>query len=269
VVHDNATPLGSGESYTASAEVTLPAGVEGPFYVYVFTDVEPYRGLPDTEDERGDNERSRSEHYAGNVWEPPGLANNAGQTDTTIVYREADLVISDLVLTPATADSGSSVTASFTVTNQGTRQTREWSWNDRVYLSRDAALDSGDLLLGEFGRYGYLDPDASYDRSLDFMLPEGVDGDYFVLVYTDSDVSGQVVGGGVSDLSRVPPLRVGGDSVKEYRGEGNNITPLRHCTVDGGAAAPTCSVTACERAERVHHRWQRLRPSPYRVEQPR
>ena len=44
VPHSNATDLASGESYTGMATVTLPAGISGTWYVYVFTDRDPVNG---------------------------------------------------------------------------------------------------------------------------------------------------------------------------------------------------------------------------------
>ncbi|TAK53398.1 MAG: hypothetical protein EPO25_10765, partial [Gammaproteobacteria bacterium] len=245
-LHDNSQGLAAGGSYTAELEVALPAGADGPFFVFVMADV-PWRGQPD-EDTRGWNQLSL-ERYAREAWEPVGLLNNVHSTMTEVVYREADLVVSGLTLVPDTADSGSQVSASFTVTNEGTRQTRTWQWTDRVYLSRDPALDSGDFELGEFLHEGALDAGASYGQSLQFTLPEGIEGEFYVLVYADSDVDDQVLFGSATVWSPTAKLDLRRDRVAEYRGEGNNITaaPL-HVDL---RPAPDLQVAAVTIPERV------------------
>src|SRR5262249_31538647 len=59
----------------------------------------------------------------------------------------------------------------------------------------------------------------SYSASLDVRLPDGIGGDFDILVFTDSNIQGPIdgpkVGGdGSGDMGRV----------EEFQGEGNNIT---------------------------------------------
>ena len=102
-----------------------------------------------------------------------------------IQYREADLQISELTV-PATGASGHDIPVSFVVTNHGVRATRQSSWTDRVFLSRDPSLDPGDLLLGEAIHQGSLAPAASYRTSLDVRLPDSIEGPFYLLAYADS-----------------------------------------------------------------------------------
>ena len=205
-------------------------------YVYVVTDANPRDlGNQDPEDAAGDNTFSRV-HYARAVFETPGLINNTQRGDTAIVYRESDLVISNLTVDPVTTQSGGSMSATFTVTNQGTRDTREARWYDRVFLSQDAALDSTDFEIGEFEHLGALPVGASYDRTLNFTLPEGISGEWHIIVYTDADVDGATFTGAEPSLDRGGNLRVGNDLVSEYRGEGNNLS-VQPITIDLRPAA--------------------------------
>ena len=86
--------------------------------------------------------------------------------------------------------SGDLINVSFTVTNQGNRDTREFRWSDRVYLSRDPSLDPGDLQVADFLRYGPLAAGASYTQSFQVQLPDGAEGRWYVIAFTDSDVYG-------------------------------------------------------------------------------
>jgi large repetitive protein len=262
LLHDNSAGFASGASYNASVEIRLPPGVEGPYYFYVTTDAKGARpvngqasehlapGLLGASGGQGTIQNDSSRRvYATMVWEPPGLLNNLAATTSAIVYREADLVISNLSLESPSVESGSQLDVSFVVTNQGARQTRESLWFDRVYLSRDASLDVSDLLLGEFRRDGSLDSGASYEATLRLSLPEGIEGDYFVLAYTDSDVGGMPSDGGSADPALAFRVRVSSDAVKEYRGEGNNITATPLDVVL--RPAPDLQVAAISIPERV------------------
>ena len=54
------------------------------------------------------------------------------------------------------------MTLSWTVTNEGTGDTLESRWFDRIYMSSDSVLDGSDLLLGEQNRNGVLAVGESY-----------------------------------------------------------------------------------------------------------
>ena len=108
-------------------------------------------------------------------WAFEDPTNNLSRHPLTVTYREADLQVTQLTV-PTTAASGEVVSVSFVVANQGTRETRQSSWKDRVFLSRDPSLDRHDLLLGEVTRQGSLAAGESYQASLDVRLPDSIDG---------------------------------------------------------------------------------------------
>ena len=64
------------------------------------------------------------------------------------------------------------------------------AWSDRIYMSTDTFVDSGDLVLGTVSHSGALAPGESYTATRSVTLPHGVSGDFFFLVRTD--VSDQV-----------------------------------------------------------------------------
>ncbi len=111
--------------------------------------------------------------------------NNVLAAPFAVEYFEPDLVISDLNV-PITATSGQTVQVDFTVTNQGTRDTRTNRWTDRVFLSKDPSLDRFDTMIGAFTRNDYLSVGDSYQGSVDVRIPDGIDGEFYLLVLTDS-----------------------------------------------------------------------------------
>src|SRR5262249_48272293 len=121
----------------------------------------------------------------------------------------------------------------WTVTNRGTRDTREEVWADNVFLSTDPSVDTGDVLLGSSIRRGTLARDASYTTKLDVRLPIDVQGSFYILVFTDAPL-----------LSRPQS-----DLVKEFRDEGNNITAAALTVL--ATPAPDLQVTAVVAPDRV------------------
>src|SRR5262249_25377299 len=136
----------------------------------------------------GVNDLSR-QYFTTNGYEDP--SNNLTTVPIPVVYREPDLKVTSLSVPNTTPKSGETIRVGWTVTNIGTRATREREWVDRVYLTLDPSLDFGDQLLGEALRSG--DPLAiggSYDRALDVSLPDGIQGNFYILVFVDSNVYG-------------------------------------------------------------------------------
>ena len=149
--HSNANNLASGESYTGSATVTLPAGISGTWYVYVFTDRDPVNGedVP-----QAGAFPEWPQEFQSRVWDTD-KTHSESSTSLNVIYAEPELVISN-VTAAGTATSGATVPISFTVTNDGNRTTRVDTWFDRVYIATDSSLDTQDELLGTFEHQGYL-----------------------------------------------------------------------------------------------------------------
>lgn len=160
--------LDPGESYTVHRRVSLPPDVGGPgWFIKAWTD-------------------SRN-----NVFEHVGAENNVTASDPfTIILQAADLEL-DAVNVPETALAGWPLEVAWTVVNRGTAPTSTSRWDDTVYLSASAELDTAAAhRLGSLPRHGRLEVGASYDGRASFRLPESIDGEYHVFVVVDS--SGQV-----------------------------------------------------------------------------
>src|SRR5262249_43176275 len=137
-----------------------------------------------------------------------------------VIYREPDLKITDLVVPTTPVHSGDVIPVSWTVTNIGNRDTRQGFWIDRVYLSRSATLDNQSYMLGQVPQYSILKAGDHYDTTVNVRLPDGIQGNFYILVFTDSNLVGDPTTPGL--------MTDGSDSflgrVGEYQGEGNNIT---------------------------------------------
>jgi hypothetical protein len=99
------------ENATTSRQktVSLPENEQGPFFVYVVTDVN------------------------NTVFENGHENNNTGRSDQAIELYRPDLVITDLAC-PASANSGSMVTIQWVLKNQGMIDLTGESWTDSLYL---------------------------------------------------------------------------------------------------------------------------------------
>ncbi len=98
--------------------------------------------------------------------------------------------------------SGRDIVYSFTVGNIGNAATVAANWMDRAVMSLDQVLgNADDIPLGIFPHAGLLNVGGSYDVNQTFRLPDGVSGDFYLLVQTDA-----------------------GNAVNEYLFKGDNIT---------------------------------------------
>jgi hypothetical protein len=246
--HAHVEGLAGGGSYTASASVRLPAGADGGYTLHVVTDAgsEP-AGLGSQAalaelTAGGDNRSARDLYYAASVYEGERNDNNLGSAPLQIVYREADLQVDALTLSATDARSGQPLTATWTVSNRGGRETRSSSWLDGLYLSRDSSLDEGDyplldpgsptepslaahtISLVEHGAPKYLQPGEAYTASATFTLPESLSGDFRVILRTDTALgSNPWERSAIRDgLPGLISLGDGSGLVQEFRAEGNN-----------------------------------------------
>nr|WP_309246834.1 CARDB domain-containing protein [Ramlibacter montanisoli] len=222
LVHAAGDGLAHGESYTASTEIAVPAGHDGPYFLYVGSDIAFQGTSTAAEGDNGDNDRVRR-LYAGNVYEAEASNNNFSRGTIDIIYREPDLTISDITVPPGPLLSGQDLTVKFTVSNEGTRDTREWRWTDRLYLSRDPSLDSADLQVASFLRLGPLGAGDSYERTATFQIPGDAEGPFYLIAFADSDVFGQEPGRAAATIG-LGAIQVVDDAVPEFRDEGNNTT---------------------------------------------
>ncbi|MDB9444753.1 CARDB domain-containing protein [Anabaena sp. CS-542/02] len=163
--------LAPGESYTGSAQITVPPGFSGTGYIFVVAN--EYSDQLETD--REDN-----------------LAVQAVQVSASDLLGD----LPDLVVTSITAAEsvrwGETQEISWTVTNQGSKTTgtNYYGWSDRIYFSLDESFDENDILVGDYYNYYYnqqLAPGQSYTASQTVTVPPGFTGSGYLLVVTNTD----------------------------------------------------------------------------------
>ncbi len=158
--HFDGLPLGPGASYTLTGTTgrPVPAWAPGVYYLIV---------LPDTDRDV-----------------VPGY----GVAAVNLEYADPPDLRPVALSGPAGGVAGQAISLSFTVQNQGLGTTRFQGWNDTIYFSLDAALDSGDIGIGSRNHGGDLPVGASYDvADVGLVVPTDIaEGDYYLLVETDS-----------------------------------------------------------------------------------
>jgi subtilase family serine protease len=256
VVHAPDKAIQPNETYTVEFQARMPKGADGQYYLHIHLDA--HNDLDPTWYPYD------SRRLITNWW-PADSGSNAGWVDEfrrwayedprdnltsqgfQIVFREADLVVNVAPNAwPVSAFSGDTVHLAWSVTNSGGRTTRESSWVDRVFLSRDASLDPLDLELGSVGHSGTLAVGKSYDAETTLTLPESINGAFYLIVYSDSAASRDPNGWsdiginqrGITfsssslapwDLASEASRKPARGAVPEYQFEGNNVlgSPLQ------------------------------------------
>jgi subtilase family serine protease len=152
------------EDYIGSASVTLPDGLSGDFYLFVVTDAS--------------NKVFELDEDNNNQYDPAAIL---------ITSSPADLVVTSMT-TESPVEYGGTMRVEWSVSNNGVGDTAVDQWSDRIYLSRDDTLGYGDKTLGVFNRSGTpMNPGQSYTKTQFVDIPTYANGDYFVLVVSDSE----------------------------------------------------------------------------------
>ncbi|MDB9444754.1 CARDB domain-containing protein, partial [Anabaena sp. CS-542/02] len=160
--------LAPGESYTSTAEITIPPGFSGTGYILV---------IANNDGEQTDRQDN--------------LAVQAVQINASDLLGD----LPDLVVTSITAAEsvrwGETQEISWTVTNQGSKTTGTNDWSDdRIYFSLDESFDENDILVGEYYKYNQqLAPGQSYTASQTVTVPPGFTASGYLLVVTNANYS--------------------------------------------------------------------------------
>jgi hypothetical protein len=162
-VSQNPVSLAPGTFYTNTLAVTLPAEIQGTFFVHVLADA----ATEVTEDNKANNTL---------------LATN---TLTVTLRPVPDLSVVS-VTSPADGYSGQPMDLSWTVTNRGPA-TAEGTWYDSVYLSQDPQFEPDlDTYIGYAERPTTLTNGQSYTQTARLEIPAEVSGLFYVFVRCDS-----------------------------------------------------------------------------------
>ena len=242
--------INPGDRYTIEYTTTLPEGTGDDYSLWVHLDAHndrsplffPYQArLLETDwypANQGDN-ASWLSHFDRWAYEDP--SDNLARADFPIIYQEADLTVTDFQV-PAGATSGDTIQISYTVENIGNRETRVDSWTDRLFISHDASLDNFDHEIGSRFRTGTLKPGETYTGTIDARIPDGIEGDFSLMLFTDSaarrdrarrpsNIGFELIGIEFETPGTLAPWDLASEAsresargkVKEYQLEGNNI----------------------------------------------
>lgn len=157
------TGLDTAELYEKTVYMTLPASMaRGNYFYYIFTDADK------------------------DVYEHFNDSNNIIRTKKIFIdgYPPVDLRVNCPSIKD-TMGSGSNYILTYSVTNIGQAKTAVSSWNDGAYLSADSVLSTGDILVATIGISKALEKDSTYNVSQSITIPNGLDGDYYLLIKTD------------------------------------------------------------------------------------
>jgi hypothetical protein len=158
----NLSSLMPNQSYKQSATVTLPNGINGKYYIIIYSD--RYSQLLET---NKTNNISSPTLIQVTLTPPPDLQVNS-------------------IISPLNAFSGQEINVTWEVKNHGLGGTRVNSWTDALFLTKDAALNIANAIkLGEFVHTGNLSADSSYTTTKAMNLPATILGNYYVFVSTD------------------------------------------------------------------------------------
>ncbi|MCX6233021.1 MAG: hypothetical protein NTZ33_15945 [Bacteroidetes bacterium] len=111
------------------------------------------------------------------------------------IYRSNPIYIKpypvNLALTSFTAPdssfSGQNITVQWTTINNSNKPTLPSYWYDAIYLSTDTIWNPGsDVLLKSFKQNGPLLPGNSYSNSQSVQIPNGLNGNYYLIFVTDN-----------------------------------------------------------------------------------
>jgi subtilase family serine protease len=193
--YPNISYLPAGASYTQTQTILMPAGISGPYFLWVIVDdldalfiqwppsgpPLPYNPPP----------------YI-NSWTHGGsMVNVVTETNErdNFLYREVIFPAAptpDLKpiasVNPSSAFSGQPINIQWTIKNAGAiaiNTTQQWF--DRIFLSADTIFDAGtDYNLGSFQSNGPVQLDSSYTRAASVTVPNFISGTYYLYVVADA-----------------------------------------------------------------------------------
>ncbi|MBK8701703.1 MAG: right-handed parallel beta-helix repeat-containing protein [Saprospiraceae bacterium] len=127
----------------------------------------------------------------GEMYSWQAVAKNSCSQETwsdtnQFVIRQLPDILVDTVIGPETGFSGQNIIVEYQINNQGLGSSQMVQWFDAVYLSSDQTLNpSFDYYLGSTSNLTALMPGATYVHNQNVQLPNGVDGAYYLIIYTD------------------------------------------------------------------------------------
>ncbi len=154
--------LETDSSYTRTETVTIPQGFYGTYYFYIQTDA---------------TDQVFEHVYEDNIFLTDSM--------TVILSPPPDLIVPWVSVTD-TASNDESIVVSWNVQNQGASSTGSQYGEDKLYLTTSPNVDlSAAYLLGTRSNTVTLDPGGSYTASKTVVIPDDINGPYYLYVEAD------------------------------------------------------------------------------------
>ena len=113
------------------------------------------------------------------------VGTTSGPTWSFTTQSISDLIVDKITLPPSSF-SGNEIDVQWIVKNIGNSISNTAHWYDGVYLSVDAILDTrSDTRLGIYDNMNPLNPGESYVNSKVVKLPEGIFGQFYIIIVAD------------------------------------------------------------------------------------
>ncbi len=178
--------LAVGNSYNRTENISLPGALTGKYQVFVRTDA------------------------TNLVFENGSEVNNSAAaakllTVTPIPY--ADLIVSNFQLN-GTAKSGQNINLSWQVDNQGIGVTDTDSLEESVALATDPQGTNIVQYLGNFIHLGAVAVGGKYERAVDLKLPNGLNGNYYLVVKVNTASNGAFELDNKANNTQIIPISV-------------------------------------------------------------
>jgi len=158
-----AQALAVNDSFNMTTMISLNAGLTaGKYYLHVYTDADD------------------------NIYEHSDNNNNITSKSIQILpYPPIDYAINS-VTSPDTGSSGKSISISYIVKNIGQGKSLAPNYYDAIYLSTDSIWSPAtDILVNREQMNTQLQPNTSYTKNISVTLPNGISGNYYLLMITD------------------------------------------------------------------------------------
>ncbi|MBX3253668.1 MAG: PKD domain-containing protein [Chitinophagaceae bacterium] len=157
LIKDNSL-ITTGQSYTNSIDITLPAATSGDWYLHAYTD------------------------YQDNVFE-------FNKEDNNVMSRKITLVNPDFIITgvkaPGTVYSGSQVNIEYSIKNKGAGKSLDRHQLDVIRISTTPSFDHNAVQLGSLSFSGAMDTGSVLNKEITVRIPDTLSGLHYLMVETD------------------------------------------------------------------------------------
>lgn len=151
----------NGNSINRSATIQIPSNIGGTQYFYIYTDVRD------------------------NIFEFTNEDNNISQS-AAVTINNADLIVENVSLAD-TLHSGTEVSVQWIVKNQGLGDVISTSRTDKIYVATENIFNPQTAIeVGRTSYSGALAAGQSLNKQGTITIPNGIQGDYYVYVWTDA-----------------------------------------------------------------------------------